>query len=487
MFLILTILGGLLYLSKTDDSSEKEGFFYKNIHLKYPKHTTFFEIDNIEKTPEKVIKKITKIITPLEVEKVNNDSDPKLSTKQNEIEEKQKITKIDFSKIDTTSIQRIIYPESNPAFLDDLKSKLNSKNCRIIHYGDSQLEGDRITGYLRNRLQKIYGGSGPGFIPIKQAYHQISATVEHSDTWQRHALFDPTQKKFKHRKYGAYLSTSRFTPIIADSIQIDSTPLTKATINISKSNITYLKFRSFKNIGLHYSNCNYPVQIKIFNNQELIEVDSLITDGNYHNYKIKLAQTPKDLRIELIGKISPDFYGLTLDATNGIQIDNVAMRGASGTLFRRNNEQDYGKMLEELNPKVMILQYGGNTVPYLKDSLGVDKYIGRLKSQVKWLRKRKSKMSFVFIGPTDLSKSINGKMKTYKLLPYLNSQLKEFCSQNNIAFWDMFNAMGGKNSMQTWVKEKLVGGDYVHFTPKGTKYISELFFTSLYLDVQPKE
>jgi len=486
MLLTLAVLGGLLFLTTENTTTKEEGFYLDQYHLKYPTSTSFFELQKDTISPIKIIDNITTSITPLEVETINLGIDSLLTHKPSP-ERKEVTPTLDFSKIDTTSIERICYPKNNVHFLNELKEKLSSKNCRIIHYGDSQLEGDRITGYLRNRLQKMYGGSGPGFIPIKQAYHQISAVVEHSDTWVRHAVFDPTQKKFKHRKYGAFLSSSRFTHVITDSLLIDSLPIITASISIKKSTIAYRKFRAFKNIGLHYGNCSYPIEILVYEKDLLIQQDSLVQDGNYHNYSIKLTKTPSDLKIVLIGKVSPDFYGLTLDGNSGIQIDNVAMRGASGTIFTKNDATDYGRMIKELKPKIMILQFGGNTVPYIKDSIGVTNYTKRLHSQIKWLKRRHAGMSLLFIGPTDLATSVNGKMVTYKQLPYLNEQLKELCINNNIAYWDMFHAMGGKNSISHWVKQNLVGGDYIHFTPKGTKYISELFFTSLYLDLkQPK-
>jgi len=487
MLLVLAILGGLLFLTSENPVTEEEGFFIDEYHLKYPTCTSFFKLQKDTVSPSKIIDNITTTFVPLEVETINLGIDSLLTHKPSP-ERKETTAVLDLSKIDTISIERISYPKNNPHFLNELKGKLNGENCRIIHYGDSQLEGDRITGYLRNRLQKMYGGSGPGFIPIKQAYHQISAIVEHSDTWVRNAIFDPTQKKFKHRKYGAFLSSSRFTPVINDSLLIDSSAITTASISIKKSTIAYRKFRAFKNIGLHYGNCSYPIEILVYNNGVLIQQDSLIQDGKYHNYRIQLTKTPSDLTIELKGKVSPDFYGLTLDASSGIQIDNVAMRGASGTIFTKNDATDYSTMIKELNPKVMLLQFGGNTVPYIKDSIGVTNYTKRLHSQIKWLRRRHAGMSLLFIGPTDLATSVNGKMITYEHLPYLNEQLKKLCINNNIAYWDMFHAMGGKNSISHWVKQNLVGGDYIHFTPKGTKYISELFFTSLYLDLkqQPK-
>lgn len=483
MLFTLAILGALLFLTTENTTTKEEGFFIDEYHLKYPTSTSFFELQEDTVSPIEIIDNITTTIIPLEVETINLGIDSLLTHKPSP-EKKEVTPTLDFSKIDTTSIERISYPKNNIHFLNDLKEKLSSKNCRIIHYGDSQLEGDRITGYLRNRLQKMYGGSGPGFIPIKQVYHQISAVVEHSNTWERHAIFDPTHEKFKHRKYGTFLSSSRFTPVMTDSLLIDSSAITTASISIKKSTIAYRKFRAFKNIGLHYGNCSYPIEISVYDNDVLIQQDSLIQDGKYHNYTIKLPKTPVDLTIELKGKVSADFYGLTLDGNSGIQIDNVAMRGASGTIFTKNDATDYGRMIKELNPKVMILQFGGNTVPYIKDSIGVTNYTKRLLSQIKWLKRRQTGMSLLFIGPTDLATSVNGKMITYEHLPYLNKQLKELCLNNNVAYWDMFHAMGGKNSISHWVKQNLVGGDYIHFTPKGTKYISELFFTSLYLDLK---
>jgi len=483
MILILAILGGFLFLASENTATNEEGFFVDKYYLKYPTSTSFFKLQKDTVSPIKIINNITTTIIPLEVEPINLGIDSLLTHKPSP-ERKETTAALDFSRIDTTSIERISYPRNNSNFLTELKEKLSSKNCRIIHYGDSQLEGDRITAYLRNRLQKMYGGSGPGFIPIKQAYHQISAVVKHSDTWERHAIFDPTQRKFKHRKYGAFLSLSRFTPSVSDSISTDSITITTAYITIKKSTITYRKFRAFKNIGLHYGNCTSPIEILVYDDGILIQKDSLIPDEKYHNYRIQLAKTPSDLKIELKGKVSADFYGLTLDGSSGIQLDNVAMRGASGTIFTKNDATDYGRMIKELNPKIMLLQFGGNTVPYIKDSIGVTNYTKRLKSQIKWLRRRHKGMSILFIGPTDLATSVNGKMITYKQLPYLNEQLKELCINNNVAYWDMFHAMGGENSISHWVQQNLVGGDYIHFTPKGTKYISELFFTSLYLDLK---
>ena len=484
--MVLTALFGLMFVSEKgavkNDQTQDDGFAYEGLTLKYPTYKTFLGLEKDSSLTREDILKVTEIVTPLDIEAEETET---IATTE---AVKEKIKELpDFSKIDTTKLVRIQYPVSNPDFVEELRKKLSSSNCRILHYGDSQIEGDRITAYLRNRLQRMYGGSGPGFLPVKPVYNQISAKVKPSENWERYAFFDPTQKKFSHRKYGTYLSVSRFTTYqkeTPDSTALSKLPVVKASVTIGKSKDTYLKFRRFTRIGLHYGNCKFPIKVSVYNNGTLIKEDSLITDGKYHQFKIRTATTPTDLKIELEGKVSADFYGLTLDGGSRVQIDNIAMRGASGTIFANANAATYSRMVRQLNPKIVIMQYGGNTMPYLKDSTGVEKYTERIKSQVNWIRRRTKNTSFIFIGPTDMCQPVNGKMETYPLLPYLNNRLKETCLENNVAYWSMYDAMGGKGSMPLWVDEKLTAKDYMHFTWKGTKIISELFFTALYLDLK---
>ena len=478
---VLLVLLGLTLLSESEaikkNNASEDGFVFNDFSLKYPTTETFFKKETDTLATEEIVNEVTNAVIPIEEEPLDSliISDPIKPKKT-----------IDFTKIDTTKIFRIQYPDSNGVFLSDLKKSLNSGSCRWFHYGDSQVEGDRITSYLRNRLQGIYGGTGPGFIPIKQIYEQISANVTPSDNWIRYTVFDPTKKRLAHKKYGAFMSLSRFTPHI-DSLpspeQLDSLTIQKATINISKSNMTYVKLRKFKSVNLHYGNCLYPLKISVYENDALIKIDSLKTDGNYHNFKINLSTAPKNIKIELEGKISADFYGVTLDGNGGVQIDNVAMRGSTGNVFTRSNATTYQRMASTLNPKVVLMQFGGNAIPYLKDSTKVTNYAKYMNSQINWIKRRIKDVQILFIGPTDMVTTVNGEKKTHALLPFLNETLRQSCLENNVAYWSMFDAMGGKGSMKIWVDQKLAGNDYVHFTHKGTKIISELFFIALYLDL----
>ena len=483
LYIVITLLVllGITFFStskKLDNGITQEGFFIGDLHIKYPTFDSFLQESGSDRSHNKsldsIVSNIENLVKDLDDDQPETTSKPKIP---------------DFTKIDTSKVQRISYPNNRLAFIAQLRESLESGRCRIIHYGDSQLEGDRISAYLRNRLQGIYGGSGPGFIPIVQVYHQISANVTPSDNWTRHAYFDPTQAKFPHKKYGAYSSLSRFTEAYetVDSLLLDSLKIRKATITIGVPTKSYGSLRTFTKIGLHYGHTVAPTTIKVYNDDVLIKSENLIADGSYHKFPIDLATTPSNLKIEIESKISPDFYGLTLDGNSGVSLDNVAMRGSSGTIFAGTNSGNFEKMYQQLQPELLIFQYGGNSVPYLKDSLAVKEYASYLKNHINWVKRKSSNANVIFIGPSDMTTNENGQMKTYPLLPYLNKILKQTCKENDIAFWSMYDAMGGKNSMQHWVDQGLAANDYTHFSPSGTKIISELFFLALYLDLNTKK
>ncbi len=465
---IFTVLGLLLLISvfSTSDRGVSSGIELPGFKIKYPTTSGFLQQEKAEANllADSIVHAIEAVLP----------------------EEEFKPVIPDFSKIDTARLLRISWPEHKETYVNELHAYLESGRCRILHYGDSQLEGDRISGYLRNRLQGIYGGSGPGFLPIKQVYEQLAAEITVTGNWLRYAIFDPTQVKLADMNYGVYASVSRFTPIeivSEDSTKTEPLPLFTAGITIRPSGKSFSRLKQFNHIGLHYGNALVPVEVGVFVNGELIKESTLIADGAYHCFEIVTGSTPGEVHIELSGTISPDFYGLTLDGESGIQLDNIAMRGASGTIFSKMNASGFNIMAAKLDPKVVILQYGGNTVPYIKDSLGVMNYSRYLTGHISWLRKRMPEAVFLFIGPGDMSTLVNGNYTTYPLLPYLDQQLKERCLANDVAYWSMFEAMGGENSMQYWVKQELASTDYTHFSPKGSRIISELFFNALYLDL----
>ena len=79
-----------------------------------------------------------------------------------------------------------------------------------------------------------------------------------------------------------------------------------------------------------------------------------------------------------------------------------------------------------------------------------------------------------------MCKSVNGILQTWPLLEELNDSLKVNCLKNGVAYWDVFNSMGGAGSMSQWVKHSppLAGPDYIHFTHRGAVQVGRMLSKS---------
>ena len=71
---------------------------------------------------------------------------------------------------------------------------------------------------------------------------------------------------------------------------------------------------------------------------------------------------PTDVaRLSLSGEA--EIYGIAVDGRFGVALDNVPMRGSSGTIFHRIDKTLLKESYDALNARLIIMEYGGNLVP----------------------------------------------------------------------------------------------------------------------------
>ena len=229
---------------------------------------------------------------------------------------------------------------------------------------------------------------------------------------------------------------------------------------------------------MHYNGCIAPVKVNVYKNGGLIHEEDLVTNGEQNTLLLTFPDTPGKLRYEFEGKISPNICGFSLEGDYGVQVANIAMRGSSGTVFGRIKHNTLRPMYEELNTKLVILQFGGNSVPFFKDSASVRNFARYFKSQIKTVQNLTPDAMVVVIGPSDMSELKDGIYETYPFLPYCIEEMKKATMSVGGAYWNLYAAMGGRNSMPAWVEKGLAGQDYIHFSSGGAKFASQLFYNA---------
>ena len=359
------------------------------------------------------------------------------------------------------------------AYLTAFYAALDSASTqpvRVVHYGDSQIEEDRITNVLRERWQKQYGGGGTGLLPL----HQTIPTRTIRQWLSINGTVQTAQKGPK--RYLVYgLRSMRLTDsddygVMGQVAVMDST-LVKGSEDIVM-NIEPIN----KKLKPHnYFNC-----VRLFTDSVsgyIIAQDTILhhTTQSYTTLHYTIPDSTTKCEIHLQGK--GNVYGVSLETPTGVIVDNIPMRGCSGNIFTKIDSTQLSDFYRETNTRLIILQFGGNMIPQTENPSTISGYVrSTLRQQIRYIRACAPQASILFIGPSDMSTRIDGEMTTYPLVPYMDKLLKKMAAEEQIAYWSMYNAMGGKNSMVHWVEVGLAGSDYVHFTHAGANKIGKQLF-----------
>ena len=386
---------------------------------------------------------------------------------------------------------KLQYPEGSnwqvlKPFYEGLMALQGSgKKIRILHFGDSQIEGDSITSFVREQLQSNFGGMGPGYLQLYEVIPNFSIRQAQSENWLRYTSYGRRSAELNHTRYGLWGSFSRFNAFVADSL-VDSTAQHTAWVRLNPSRLGFKHVKSYSQLHLHFGNLRTPMVVKVYEGNVVLETRTFQPQKSPQKAVFQFVQTPQDLLLEFESADSPDFYGLSLESGSGVVLDNIAMRGSSGTVFTNVSGEVLGGMMRREPVRLVILQYGGNTVPHIESKEKADKYGEWFGSQIAQLKKFAPDAAFILIGPSDMSTKVKDQYTTFPYLVEVRDALKRAAHAHGAAYWDLFEVMGGRNSMPGWVQADppLASPDYVHFTPNGARKVAGLFHNALMEDFE---
>ena len=367
------------------------------------------------------------------------------------------------------SLTKIDLPDNDYHFFNSFFAELDScrerkEIVRIHHYGASQIEGDRITGYIRQQLQEKFGGAGPGLLPVMQPIPSVTVEQSASSNIERFIISGMQQNRASHNRYG----------VLGQFGVIDG----YGSINVSVRRNAYENARRFQTVRLFVGQeTDFTARLTLPDKEP--EEATVHEASSVKVFTWNMPTPVNGFSLDLSGY--GEIYGIAVDGTSGVAVDNIPFRGSSGTFFNTLDRQVMSAMFQQLNTRLIILQFGSNAVPAISTQSAIDYYCSSLARQITWLRTNWPEMKIMLIGPSDMSTKVDGQLTTYPLLESIIEAMKETALQNGAAYWNMYQVMGGKNSMLEWVNHSpaLAATDYVHFTSKGVERIASLFCETL--------
>lgn len=359
--------------------------------------------------------------------------------------------------------------------LHQVKNKQNS--IRILHYGDSQIEGDRMTDYLRLKLQAQFGGEGPGLVSFMPVSKSVINTIEFGKNWDRYSAYTALDKRVPHKNFGVLAGFSRFNPI--KKAGLVPPVASSGSLGITTTPLGGGNALNFKKIKLFYGGAKSKTWCEFYEGPVLMKADSLDAGGNFNVKEFKIVSGSNKHSFKFNGLDSPDFYGLSLEGNSGVMVDNIALRGSSGTFFQHLNPEQLKLFYEYLNVKLIILQFGGNVMPSILDQTMAVNYGNYLRYQINLVKKAAPNASILFIGPSDMNIKEGTEYVTYPLLETVRNEIRKAALETGCAFFDLYDCMGGRNSMAAWVEQNLAASDYTHFSPQGARKMAMLLYAAL--------
>lgn len=340
------------------------------------------------------------------------------------------------------------------------------KKIRIAYFGDSAIEGDLITQDLRSLLQRSFGGSGVGFVPVTSNVASFRRSIRHffSSNWKSYSFLD-TIKETPGISGFAFKATGSGGDTIGSWVRFEGSDMSEKLSRFYKVRLFYGK--GGKGSFVKYHNAHGAQQMELTGEDMINEL--VLNEG------VPL----QNLSINFSMKDPVTIYGISFEGEDGIIIDNFAFRGNSGMPLTRIPAAVYRKFDEHLNYDLVILHYGLNVVsPSVTDFSWYEKGMSNV---VEHLKASFRNAGFLMVSVSDKSYNNNGTFETDPSVPLIVEAQRKVAQQEGIAFWNLYSAMGGYNSMVEWATADtaLANKDFTHFNFRGARKVGTLLYEDL--------
>ena len=341
---------------------------------------------------------------------------------------------------------------------------------RVAYYGDSFIEGDIFTADVRELLQDQFGGCGVGWVDCASQVHGFRQSVQHSFNGIKE--YEVVKRPFSHQNQG--IAQRYFTAS-------------------EGARITYKAGRSRRHQGqwdkaIFYLRTDGGLRLRTTLNGDTTVTDTVGGSANLQAIIRTAGYAPGDslrkqrqmnsvsYQLQGIGS-GTLLYGVALEPTQGVVVDNFSMRGSAGYTLQQIPAATLSQFAAQRPYDLIVVHYGLNVAN--SRQANYSNYTRNMGQAIDHLHQAYPQASILVVSMPDRDQRSEAGLRTMNGVEQLVAYQQIMASDHHVCFFNLFEAMGGRESMKSLVDQGMANRDYTHINFKGGKHLGRIFYESL--------
>lgn len=329
---------------------------------------------------------------------------------------------------------------------------------RIAVLGDSFIEADIFTDAVRLGLQERFGGGGVGLVGLASGVAGYRKSVRHEQRgWEDISLMDNNKRKYTLL---GHLFQPKGSAWVSYKVPSGGRAFGEATL-------------------YYYSPSRVSLRVDGGEAAEPIDLDE--TDAPLHAQVIYRGSIANQLKLSVEqppeGFIS---YGIALEESRGITLDNMSLRGSSGLHLGRL-DADLNRAFAKARPyDLIILQYGLNVAnAKQKNYRG---YASNMRRNIEHLRALYPEAEVMLMGVSDRAQRSGGELRTMAAIELLDAEQRAVAESLGLTYFSLLDAMRSLGGVVEMSRRGETSKDYTHLSHKGGTRLAGVFLEALALE-----
>ena len=339
--------------------------------------------------------------------------------------------------------------------------------ARVMFYTESTNAADRVSSALRHRLQDRFGDAGKGFVPATPGWrvqrHQ-DIRWETSGPWQSWVV---NRRNGPNHRYGlaGVLSQSDNPSASAEFGTVVRGPVGRS---VSRFSIFY---QAFPGAGeLAYRIDGGPPQ----------QLPTAAEDIADRMHTMAVSDGPHSLQLSPESEHPIRLYGVAMERDGpGVVVDGLMLVGAFTRVLGQFDSTHWQQQIAARDPHLLMFWFGGNDASSQTTHFSKQRYVRNYARSIRRARRGKPSASCLVVSILDAAEEKRGDVRTLARVPRVVAAQEEVAQQTNCAFFNLYQAAGGYNTMVRWRRQGLASGDYKHLTRRGAHRVGALLFDAL--------